>query len=497
MNRGAMITIRGAALLLALALLMGCGNGVAAPQTNSRSDTGLLISDIHFNPLADPALANSLVQAPASQWDSIFATSTQTAYASYETYNNAPQLWDTNFLLLQSALAAMRQRVPNPDVVFLSGDLLTHLLPVWYNKAVTNQPPGAYAAFVNTTEQYVAMKLAQTFPNAQIVPALGDWDTPCSSSDTYPGTGFLASFSSAWNRAVNRYGGAPNFQATFATGGYYSTTLAIDPQARLIVLDTQPWTPSYDAASCATGGGNLGNVELGWLTAQLANARSQGQRVWILGHIPPGVLGGSPAGLNLGGGAEPTSRAQVNAAGASCPIAPLYADAYAGPLYALFAQYREILTLGIFGHEHMDDYRLARDSSGNPIFGVKIVPSITPIDGNNPAFVQLSYNPLAGVISDVSTSYLTNLSSATTQAPGVWASEYDFDLTYGQNGLDTNGVAGAVNDILTQPSAQAAFMSHFSSMSTNPIVAITTFLPYGCALDKLTVADYSACYCGH
>jgi len=28
--------------------------------------------------------------------------------------------------LLQSALAAMKQRVPNSDIVFISGDLLVH-----------------------------------------------------------------------------------------------------------------------------------------------------------------------------------------------------------------------------------------------------------------------------------------------------------------------------------------------------------------------------------
>jgi hypothetical protein len=79
-NIGFSLKIPGAALVLALALLAGCDGGdlsvVASP-----SRSGFFLSDLHFNPLADPAIANRLAQAPASQWDAIFATSTETAYS--------------------------------------------------------------------------------------------------------------------------------------------------------------------------------------------------------------------------------------------------------------------------------------------------------------------------------------------------------------------------------------------------------------------------------
>jgi sphingomyelin phosphodiesterase acid-like 3 len=483
-------------LALALAFLTGC-NSSSVPPAGAPSRTGLLLSDIHFNPLADPALANQLAQAPASQWDSIFATSAQTAYSySYAVPGYGTLAGDTNFPLLQSALGAMRQRVPNPDIILISGDFLVHALPLLFAKFVTNKSV-AYATFVNTTEQYLALKLSQTFPNAQIVPALGDWDTPCSSSGTYPGTAFLAAFSAAWNPAVNRFGGSPDFQAAFATGGYYATAFPIDPRGRLIVLDTQPWSATYQSG-CQTGAGpgTLGNVELAWLSVQLDNARSSGQRVWILGHIPPGVSGLSPTGSS-GVDLDASSRAQAVTAGAACPIAPLpfYADAYSNRLYALFTQNRDLLTLGLFGHEHMDDYRVLRDSSGNPVFGMKIVPSVTPFDGNNPAFVQFSYDPAAGVISDATIWYLTNLATANATEPGVWRLEYDFDRTYGQNALDSNGVAGAVAQILAQLSAQAVFKLYYPSSS--PAITLAPFFPFGCALNNLTAADYGACYCGH
>jgi hypothetical protein len=472
-----MIRMPGAALLLALALLPGCGERDVSLAA-SPSLTGLFLSDIHFNPLADPTIVNSLAQAPASQWDAIFATSTQTACSMYQQ--------DTNFALLQSALAAMKQRVPNPDIVFISGDLLVHDFQKIFNFLMpTDHSQAAYAAFVNTTEAYLAMKLSQTYPNAQIAPTLGDWDTAGGTTASYADPDFLASFASAWNTAVNRHGGAPDFQTTFSTGGYYSTTFPIDPRGRLIVLYTQPWAAEC-TDGCGPGSGSLGTDELQWLTAQLADARSRGQRVWLLGHIPPGI--------------DANSTAQNSAQGASCSaaIVPFWAAAYSSPLYTLFTEYRDILAFGIFAHEHYDDLRVARDASGNLLFGMKLPPSITPLH-NNPAFVQFTYNPAAGVISDTTTWYLTNLSSAPTTTSAVWGSEYSFNATYGQTAFDSNGVGSAVTHILTQPTAQAAYTSYYPTLDPagDPSGGLTPFLAWGCALNNLTVADYTACYCDH
>jgi sphingomyelin phosphodiesterase acid-like 3 len=465
-------------LLLALAVLIGCNNGStsASPHTSLRNGTGLFISDIHFDPLADKKLADRLAVAPIAQWDTIFTSSTITAYSKYES--------DTNFPLLQSALDAMRQRDPYPDIIIISGDFLVHYFQYFFDQDVTDHSPGAYAAFVYKTEAYLAMKFSQTFPSAQIVPALGNVDSACGAAQevnaqifVYAGSDFLNSFSSAWNAAVNRLGGAPDFQAAFAAGGYYSTSFPIDPHGRLIVLDTQPWSGFYDDA-CGPGGGNLGNVELTWLAAQLAQARSHQQRVWLLGHIPPGIE------------TPPTTGASSTAS-----VTPFYADDYSTQLYKLFAQYRDVLAFGIFAHEHFDDFRVARDASGSLIFGMKLVPSITPVHSNNPAFVQFAYDPSVGAITNATTWYLTNLATASTATPGRWALEYDFDGTYGQTAMDSNGVANAVTEIMTQSSTQAAFTRYYSS--SNPGGEFSTFSPYGCALGNLTLADYTACSSGH
>ena len=116
---------------------------------------------------------------------------------------------------------------------------------------------------------------------------------------------------------------------------------------------------------CGPDDGSLGNVELGWLAAQFDDARSRGHRVWLLGHIPPGI--------------DAPSTAQNSAKGVLCPaaITPFYAADYSPQLCALFEKNRDILPFGIFAHEHDDDFRVARDSAGKLLFGMKLVPAVT------------------------------------------------------------------------------------------------------------------------
>lgn len=447
--------------------LAACSSSDVVPLPRGSTRTGLIFGDIHFNPLADPSIANDLAQTPIAGWDAVFGGSHQGAYSPYGR--------DTNFPLLQSLLTAMKAQVPNPDIIFIPGDFLAHeLQTIYFNPSMTNHSQAAYVAFVNMTEQYLAMKLSQTFPQAQFAITLGDWDTPCN-YDTFPGGAFLSTFATAWNTAVNRSQRAPDFLTTFSAGGYYSTAFPIDPTGRLIVLNTLPWSTGYVATACEGSDNNLAVTELAWLTNELAQAHSLGQHVWILGHIPPGV----------------------GAYGISCstPFTPFYVDTYASQLDALFTQYSDTVTFGLFGHEHMDDYRIARDPSGNLQFGMKLIPSVTPLHGNNPAFVQFAYDPTAGAISDATTWYLTNLPSATTAVPGIWEAEYSFNATYGQNAMDSNGLAGAVNNILTQPGAQASFVKYFPSSNPAVLPAGSSITPYECAFTNLGFSEFTACFC--
>lgn len=462
-----------AALLLTLASLAGCSAG----GDPALSRTGLFLSDFHFNPLDDASLAAQLTAKPVDQWDSVFASSAKTSYASFGE--------DPNYLLLQSALDAMQAKAPSPDIIFIAGDLLVHRLDqVLYPTALPSSTPADAAAFAQKTEQYLAFKLTQTFPNAQIVATMGDWDSDVD-IHSFPSAAFISSFAATWGPAANRLGGAPTIGATFPSGGYYSTALPIDPKGRLLVLYTQPWANEC-TTGCGAGPGSPGAAELTWLAAQLAEARTLGQRVWLLGHIPPGF------------GATPTAQAFTGATTCAEALQPYYAGDYATQLQALYLEYGDVLAFGVFGHEHFDDYRLLRDGSGTPVLGMKIMPGIAPPAGNRPAFVRFAYDPAEGVVTDTTTFTLTNLAAATKTVPGVWAEEYQFNQVYGQAAFDTNGLADAVTRIQTTASGQESYKTFMPSSSPlgDPQPAWPDFQVYRCAFDQLTAADFTACYCG-
>ncbi len=460
-----------AALVLGLASLTGCSGGDPAP-----SRTGLFVSDFHFNPLDDASLAAQLTAAPVAQWDAIFLGSSKSAYASFGT--------DPNYLLLQSALDAMQAKAPSPDIIFISGDLLAHRLDQHlYPTALPSSTPAEAAAFAQKTEQYLAFKLTQTFPNAQIVATMGDWDSDVD-IHSFPSAAFISSFAATWGPAANRLGGAPTIGATFPTGGYYSTAFPVDPKGRLLVLYTQAWANEC-TTGCGTDAGSPGAAEFTWLTAQLAEARTLGQRVWLLGHIPPGF------------GATPTAEAFTGATTCAAALAPFYADAYATQLQALYLEYRDVLAFGVFGHEHFDDYRLVRDADGEPVLGMKLMPGIAPPAGNNPAFVWFSYDPAEGVVTSATTIALTNLPVASKTVPGLWTEEYQFNQAYGQSALDTNGLADAVTRIQTTAAGQSSFKTYMpSSSAVGAPQPWPDFKVYACSFDQLTAADFTACYCG-
>ncbi len=104
--------------------VLGCGGAKTAPVTpvvTPPTYTVVAISDIHFNPLANPTLFPQLVAQPASQWQSIFAANQSANPVPPATFGA-----DANYSSLVLALAALKQNLGSSPVVLLSGDMLGH-----------------------------------------------------------------------------------------------------------------------------------------------------------------------------------------------------------------------------------------------------------------------------------------------------------------------------------------------------------------------------------
>ena len=131
----------------------------------------LALSDIHFDPMADPALVDRLNAAPPEAWAGIFATSADKSLGRYGR--------DTDWPLFVSALAAMKKAAPRPDFVVMAGDFLAHGFRAAFDRAAKNHSDAAYRAFVLRTMRFVALQLERSFPKTPILPVLGNNDSYC------------------------------------------------------------------------------------------------------------------------------------------------------------------------------------------------------------------------------------------------------------------------------------------------------------------------------
>src|SRR5688500_20338316 len=75
-----------------------------AVASSALAEKFLSVSDIDFNPFADPAIVTKLEAADVSQWDAILASSASTAFSTYGSDLNDP--------LLRSALGEMQKQLP-------------------------------------------------------------------------------------------------------------------------------------------------------------------------------------------------------------------------------------------------------------------------------------------------------------------------------------------------------------------------------------------------
>ena len=175
--------------------VLGCGGAKTAPVTpvvTPSTYTVVAISDIHFNPLANPALFPQLVAQPASQWQSIFAADQSANPISPATFGA-----DTNYPALVLALAALKQNLGSSPVVLFSGDMLGHdlsqcfyelytasTLPAQLNPAtcpvILRRPRAETAAmqsFLDKTVAFVSMQIRANVGNVPVIFVPGNIDT--------------------------------------------------------------------------------------------------------------------------------------------------------------------------------------------------------------------------------------------------------------------------------------------------------------------------------
>jgi sphingomyelin phosphodiesterase acid-like 3 len=455
-----------------LAVILAVAPMAAAAAGSGPSAQFLLLSDIHFNPMADPSLVDRLAAGSPVEWPAILDASADKSLGRYGA--------DTNWHLLRSTLEQMKAVLPHPAFVLITGDFLAHHFRDQFNAAARDHSDPAFRGFVDKTMRFLALEIETTSPNTPILPALGNNDEICGDFKLQPGGPFLADMLPVVRGLVGEHADR-DLGHDWTRYGNYSATVPGVSGVRLIFANTVLFSPRYRNTCGAAAGDDPGRATLAWLDAELTAARRTHQRVWLAFHVPPGIDGFA------------TWRQ------GSCPdhIIPMWADAYAQPMYALLRRYADTMAVAFAGHTHMDDFRLIGDARGNFAFAL-ITPAVSPIFGQNPAFRTVTYDSAGGIL-DQAVYDLTNLSETDAHTPPKWQLEYTFTHEWQLSGVDLASIERLYPMITTVPADRALWHTLFPVSSpvywTRDHGGADEIRAYDCATGHVSIVDFRQCWC--
>ncbi len=443
-----------------------------------------MLSDIHFDPFHDPAKVQRLAAAPVSEWDGILAGPVSadqvSAFAALQRRCGARGV-DTPYALLRSALDAARREAPDARFVTVSGDLIAHGFGCRYAALMPGKTQNDYAAFAVKTVEYVAGELRRTFPGVAVYAALGNNDSGCGDYRLDAGGDFLRGVARGVVEGLPKSADRKKVLADFMAGGNYSVMMAAPMRStRLIVLDNIFMSPKY-----ATCGGrqdaSAAAAQIAWLRKELGEARRHQQKVWVMGHIPPGV------------DIYSTFTRFRNVCGNDKPEMFLASS----QLEDVLVENADLVRLGIFGHTHMDELRLLEPEGGakGGRIAVKMVSPVSPVSGNNPSFTVARVDPASATLVDYSIFSASNQTGLDTS----WSKEYDYGQTYHQATLSPAALEKLIAEFRADPDARTdasrAYINDFFVGDSSSLIK-PLWPQYVCALSHSTAKGFSGCVCG-
>lgn len=479
---------RFAVCLLAFILVAAVSDTIAqnaSVRKPATQDTvnALFVSDIHFEPFRDPDKAVKLAAAPVPEWRSILAapdsTDREERWAAIE--KACPTRGeDSTYALYESSLRAIRREARDARFVVVGGDLIAHSFTCKFAAAFPNAAREDYRAFVEKTIAFVIGSLRQALPGVPVYAALGNNDSDCGDYQLDANSAFLESTGKLM-AADLRKDEKQRAENDFAAGGYFSASLpAPIEHTRILVLDDLFMSRRYQ-----TCGGKSDEApaaaQIAWLEHQLDVARKSGEKVWVIAHIPPGV--------------DPYSTATKGASICAGKAPTMFLSSEALP--ETLAKYGDVIRLAIFAHTHMDELRLlepAEPSAQERGVAVKMVSSISPVNGNNPSFTIARVEPKTATLKD----YRVFVASNQTGIDTTWSEEYDFAEAYHEANFSATSLKKLIGKFDAAPAAQSPESQNFiqSYSPGHGLRELQLFWPqYLCALKNDAGAAFASCVC--
>jgi sphingomyelin phosphodiesterase acid-like 3 len=445
----------------------------------------LMLSDLHLDPFRDPAKVPKLAAAPISEWTAILdqpdsPADTQKSTDSAQALQGCGKAADSSYALLASSLKAEKVHAAEARFITISGDLLVHQFDCRYNAIMKSGGKIGYADFAEKTSSFVIERVEAAFPGVPVYVALGNNDSSCGDYKMDVNDRFFAGTSRAVMAGLRGADVAELKQARadYEAGGYFSVTLpGLTHKTRLLAIDDIFLSRKH--TTCADKPDDAGaDRTIAWLKDQLHSASENGERVWVMGHIPPGI--DVYATLRKGDVCSGTK-------------AETFLSSSTGSLGDVIANNSSTIRLAIFGHTHMDEMKLLASGSGGKV-PVKGVASISPVDGNLPSFTVAQIDPATAELSD----YTVFTASNKTGIATTWNSEYSFREAYHKPNFSaatlSDLASGFDADIPANAAASEAYEQYFDPGSPiSPLVI--AWHEYACGIDHYTEAGFKACTC--
>jgi sphingomyelin phosphodiesterase acid-like 3 len=465
--------------LAALAVLCVLTVHAASAAPASSGVQVLLVSDVHFDPFRDPAKVPQLAAAPVEQWRSILdspASPDRDARLAALDKSCHTRGSDTDEALFVASLHAIHAQARNVKFAAMAGDLMAHAFDCKFETLMPQASDADYRHFAVKTMAYILRELRAALPGVPVYPALGNNDSGCGDYKLDPRSDFLAESAPAFTADVPQAQRA-QAAAEFAAFGDYNVALpAPFRHARIIAIDDLFESRRY-AGCTGKPSPTPATDQIAWLRSQLDAARASGDKAWVVGHIPPGI--------------DPYSTIahMRNVCSGQPPEMFLSSTALPDAL----STYGDVLSLAIFAHTHMDEMRvLAPSTGGHGPVAIKMIPSISPINGNLPSFTIATVDPATAVLRDY------RVIASSDSRGTAWSQEYDFAAAYSKPDYSSATAANLISTFhadptASTPSSEAYIRYYFVRNATLPI---KVFWPqYTCALGNYTVESYRACVC--
>ncbi|KAL2084947.1 hypothetical protein ACEWY4_020465 [Coilia grayii] len=286
----------------------------------------------------------------------------------------------------------MKSILPDPDFILWTGDDTPH---------VPNEDLGEEKVLSIMANLTQIIKVV--FPNTKVYPALGNHDyhpksqLPAGENYIYNQTAEM------WKQWLD-----PQSHSLFRMGGYYTEKLLNRAGYRIMVLNTNLY---YDQNKVTENMPDPAD-QFAWMDKTLTDAANQKEKVYIVGHIPPGFF--------------EKKRNKMW-------FRPNFNVRY----LELIQKHHAVIIGQFFGHHHTDCFRMVYSPEGSPISALFLTPGVTPwkttlpgvVDGaNNPGIRIFEYDTDSLLIQDMVTYYL-NLTYANV-ARARWEKEYRLTETF-------------------------------------------------------------------